>query len=53
MTPEQKEAYIKEKKYVKELHSLQKQGKRRCRICKTVKILDCIIIKKVTVIIAI
>lgn len=39
-TPEQKEAYIKEKKYVKELHSLQKQGKRRCRICKTVKILD-------------
>jgi len=39
-TPEQKEAYIKEKKYVKELHLLQKQGKKRCRICKTVKLLD-------------
>jgi hypothetical protein len=39
-TPEQKEAYIKEKKYVKELHSLQKQGRRRCRLCDLIKPLD-------------
>jgi len=39
-TPEQQEKYLAEKAYRKELHSLQKEGKRRCRICNEVKILD-------------
>ena len=34
------EKYKKEKAYVKELHSLQKEGKRRCRKCNIIKILD-------------
>lgn len=39
-SPEQQEKYLAEKAYVEELHLLQKEGKRRCRICKTIKILD-------------
>lgn len=39
-TPEQKEKYLAEKAYREELHSLQKEGKRRCRMCNEVKILD-------------
>ena len=34
------EEYQKEKSYREELHLLQKEGKRRCRICKTIKPLD-------------
>ena len=34
------EEYQEEKAYRKELHLLQKEGKRRCRICKTIKPLD-------------
>ena len=39
-TPEQQEKYLAEKAYVEELHLLQKEGKRRCRVCKQIKILD-------------
>ena len=39
-TPEQQEKYLAEKTYKEELHLLQKEGKRRCRICNTIKILD-------------
>lgn len=39
-TPEQQEKYLAEKAYREELHSLQKEGKRRCRMCNEVKILD-------------
>ena len=34
------EEHQKEQAYREELHSLQKEGKRRCRICNEVKILD-------------
>ena len=34
------EKYQKEQAYREELHSLQKEGKRRCRMCNEVKILD-------------
>lgn len=34
------EEYQKEQAYREELHSLQKEGKRRCRMCNEVKILD-------------
>ena len=34
------EKYQKEKAYKEELYLLQKEGKRRCRICDEVKILD-------------
>ena len=34
------EKYLKEKSYVEELHLLQKEGKRRCRKCNVIKILD-------------
>jgi hypothetical protein len=34
------EEYQEEQAYRKELHLLQKEGKRRCRICKTIKPLD-------------
>ncbi len=34
------EKYQKEHVYREELHSLQKEGKRRCRICGEIKILD-------------
>lgn len=34
------EKYQKEKSYKEELHILQKQGKRRCRICDEIKVLD-------------
>tara|TARA_B000000557_G_scaffold119464_1_gene96969 strand:- start:42 stop:1094 length:1053 start_codon:yes stop_codon:yes gene_type:complete len=39
-TPEEKEKYLAEKAYKEELHLLQKEGKRRCRVCNTIKILD-------------
>ena len=39
-TPEQQEKYLAEKAYKEELHLLQKEGKRRCRVCNTIKILD-------------
>ena len=39
-TPEQQEKYLTEKAYKEELHLLQKEGKRRCRVCNTIKILD-------------
>ena len=39
-TPEQAEKYFKEKAYKKELHILQEQGKRRCRMCEEIKVLD-------------
>ena len=39
-TPEQKKDYLKEKKYIKELHLLQKQEQRRCRLCDSIKSLD-------------
>ncbi len=35
-TPEQKEKYLAEKAYKEELHSLQKEGKRRCRYCREI-----------------
>ena len=38
--PESYKKYKEEKAYRKELHILQKQGQRRCRICKEVKSLD-------------
>ena len=34
------EEYQKEKSYKEELHILQKQGKRRCRMCDEIKVLD-------------
>ena len=34
------EEHQKEQAYREELHSLQKEGKRRCRICNEIKILD-------------
>ena len=34
------EQYLKNKAYEKELHALQKKGKRRCRKCEEIKILD-------------
>jgi len=37
---EQYKKYKQEKAYREELHSLQKEGKRRCRVCKGVKPLD-------------
>ena len=39
-TPEEKEKSIKEKEYRTELHFLQEQGKRRCRMCDEIKVLD-------------
>jgi len=35
-TPEQQEKYLAEKAYKEELHSLQKEGKRRCRYCEEI-----------------
>ena len=35
-TPEQQEKYLAEKAYKEELHSLQKEGKRRCRYCREI-----------------
>ena len=37
---EQKKLYLEEKKYKEELYLLQEQGKRRCRICDEIKVLD-------------
>ena len=34
------EEYQKEQAYRQELHLLQKEGKRRCRLCNTIKVLD-------------
>lgn len=34
------EEYQKEKSYREELHLLQKEGKRRCRMCSEIKVLD-------------
>ena len=34
------EEYQKEQAFRKEIHLLQKEGKRRCRLCKEIKILD-------------
>lgn len=34
------EQYLKNKAYEKELHALQKKGKKRCRHCEEIKILD-------------
>jgi len=39
-TPEEQEKYIAEKAYREELHSLQKEEKRRCRVCNEIKPLD-------------
>ena len=39
-TPEQQEKYLAEKAYKEERNLLQKEGKRRCRVCNTIKILD-------------
>ena len=39
-TPEQKEKYLAEKAYKEERNLLQIEGKRRCRMCNEVKILD-------------
>ena len=39
-TPEQQEKYLAEKAYKEERNLLQIEGKRRCRMCNEVKILD-------------